>query len=163
MEVHQRGPGAEPLWGSGGEKPDIYRQFAAVKCFPTQVCCWVCPPSPLTPKSLQICANPKTQHGRGRVAGWARGRVGTCCGYAPAAAAPLAATSETVKHCWSSVLTHASNAIAKCSNLYLYLYNIIVRSATAALWIHKWQADFLLFLLRYTSGGISKYQRSSIS
>jgi len=35
MEVPQRGAEAEPRWASG-QKPDIYKQFAAVKCFSTQ-------------------------------------------------------------------------------------------------------------------------------
>jgi len=59
------GPGLEPRWSLGSQ---IYRQFAAVKCFSTQVCCRLCPPSPLpTQKLLRICTNPMTQHGRGRV------------------------------------------------------------------------------------------------
>jgi len=54
-----------PRWGS------VYIQFAAVKCFSTQICCRVRPPSPLLPhpKTLRICANPITQHGRGRWTG----------------------------------------------------------------------------------------------
>jgi len=44
----QRGPGAEPRWGMG-RSPQKPWQFAAVKCFTTQVCCQVRPPSPLPP------------------------------------------------------------------------------------------------------------------
>ena len=55
-------------WGRSPQKPDIFEQFADVKCFSMQVCCRVCPPSPPIPqKFLRICANPMTQHGRGRV------------------------------------------------------------------------------------------------
>jgi len=65
----------EPRWGlcrSPVPKPPEaryigYKQFAAVKCFSTQVCCRVRPPSPIPQKTLCICANPMTQHGRGRV------------------------------------------------------------------------------------------------
>ena len=60
------------VWGFCLQKRDKYKQFAAVKCFSTQVCCQVYPSSPLhlSPKKLLICANPMTRHGRGR--------VGTC-------------------------------------------------------------------------------------
>jgi len=59
----------------GRKKPDIYKQFAGVKCFSMQVCCRVRPQSPPTgtpavQKNLRICANLMTRHG------W--GRVGTC-------------------------------------------------------------------------------------
>jgi len=54
--IPQRGPGAEHRWRSGSEapriqKPDIYKHFVAVKCFSTQVCCRVRPPSSLLPKN----------------------------------------------------------------------------------------------------------------
>ena len=56
--------------GRSRQKPDMYKQFAAaVKCFSTQVCCRVRPPSPylLPSKKLRICANPMNQHGGGWV------------------------------------------------------------------------------------------------
>jgi len=37
--------------GKGPQKSDIYTPFAAVKCFSTQVCCRVRPPSPHAPKN----------------------------------------------------------------------------------------------------------------
>ena len=49
-EVPQRGEGRSP-GGNRLQKPDIYRQFAVVKCFSTQVCCRVSPPSPLPSKN----------------------------------------------------------------------------------------------------------------
>ena len=46
----QRGPEAEPRWWYGEKPPEArYIQFAAVKCFSTQVCCRVCPPCPCMP------------------------------------------------------------------------------------------------------------------
>ena len=54
------GVGAKP------QKPKIYKQFAAVKCFSTQNCCRVHPPSPLSLKKPygSADANPMTQHVR---------------------------------------------------------------------------------------------------
>jgi len=74
-EVPQWGPGAEPRWESGGDwaKPPEARciqTVCSVKCSSTQVCCRVRPPSSLSQKTLRICTNPMTQHGRRR--------VGTC-------------------------------------------------------------------------------------
>jgi len=43
----QRRPGE--VWGQSLQKPDIYREFAAVKCFSVHVCCRVHPPSPPYP------------------------------------------------------------------------------------------------------------------
>ena len=40
------------VWERSSQKPDVYKQFAAVKCFTTQVCCRVCSPSLSTPKKL---------------------------------------------------------------------------------------------------------------
>ena len=58
----------EVTLGRSPQMPDIYRQFAAVKRFSMQVCCQVHPPSPNpSQKTIQICANPMTQHGLGRV------------------------------------------------------------------------------------------------
>jgi len=37
------------VWGQSTQKPDIYKQFAAVKCFSAQACCRVCPPLHLSP------------------------------------------------------------------------------------------------------------------
>jgi len=61
VQVPVRGPGAEPGWGSGAQKPDIYKQFAAVKCFLRRfVAESVLYPPYLSPKTRQICANPMT-------------------------------------------------------------------------------------------------------
>ena len=54
-EVPQRGPGAEPRWCLEAKSPEarcIYKQFAAVKCFTTQVYCRVRPPSPPIPQKI---------------------------------------------------------------------------------------------------------------
>jgi len=40
--------------GQSPQKPGIHREFAAVKCFSTQVCCRVCPPSPLTSTQKEL-------------------------------------------------------------------------------------------------------------
>jgi len=67
-----RSPGTEPDRDLGTKPPEaryIYRQFAAVKCFSTQVCC---PPSPssvfpyLSKNSLDLCeSNDPTWPGQG--------------------------------------------------------------------------------------------------
>ena len=46
-----RGGATVGVKGRSFQKPDIYRQFAVVKCFSTQVCCRVRPPSPIRPTS----------------------------------------------------------------------------------------------------------------
>jgi len=59
------------VWRRRPQKPDIYRQFAAVKCFSTPVCCRVRPPFPLPPKNssdLHEYHDPPSRPGR----------VGTC-------------------------------------------------------------------------------------
>ena len=66
-EVPQRGPGAEPRWGSGGEEARYIQTVCSCQMlFSTQVLLPVRPPSSLPSppqKKLPICANPMTQHG----------------------------------------------------------------------------------------------------
>ena len=63
-----QGLGAGGGLGANRQKPDIYKQFAAVKCFSTQVFAESVLHLPLYPpkKANRICANPMTQHCRGR-------------------------------------------------------------------------------------------------
>jgi len=49
------------VWGRSSHKPDIYRQFAAVKCFSSHVCCRVRPPSPL-PSSQKNSSDLRESH-----------------------------------------------------------------------------------------------------
>ena len=79
----QKSPSGVQGWSPGrglGAKPqklDIYKQFAAVKCFSMQVCCRVRPPSPLPPQRNSL--DPHESHDPTR-SGQA-GNVPTC-GYA---------------------------------------------------------------------------------
>jgi len=51
--ARSRGGAPVGFWERSLQKADIYSQFAAVKCFSTQVCCRVRPPSLLPPKNFR--------------------------------------------------------------------------------------------------------------
>jgi len=62
-----RGGAPVEVWG---QEIRYIQSLQLSKWFSTQVCCRVRPPSSPPPKTLRICANPMTQHDRGR--------MGTC-------------------------------------------------------------------------------------
>jgi len=89
-EVSQRGPGAESRWGSAGEAPrsQIYTNYLQLsnvflRRFVAESVLHLPLHSPSPQKTIRICVNPMTQHGRDRVGTCSpvptRGYATDCC------------------------------------------------------------------------------------